>query len=109
MAEMSSAKRYLAVIQLRSDSTLQRLAADVPEIINFISRFSRGEHEQAFRSQDGLLFGFFLKASGANFLQHEFDKCPGTQNGDSFLVVEIGDLVTCMLAFNRAGTWLQRH
>jgi len=103
-----SACRCLAVIQLKADSTIQRLAADVPKIVDFISRFSRGEHELAFRSKDGLLFGYFLKTETPQFLQAEFDKCEGTQSGDSFLVVEAGHLIAG-LGFTRAWTWLQHH
>ena len=100
--------RCLAIIQLKSDSTLQRIAADVPKIMNFVNRFSNGEHEQAFRSNDGLLFGYFLKTNAPQFLRPEFEKCEGTQNGDSLLVFEAGQLITG-LGFRRAWTWLQRH
>jgi hypothetical protein len=101
-------KRCIAIIQLRADSTIQRLAADVPKITDFVGRFSKGEHELAFRSNDGHLFGYFLKTATPQFLQPEFDKCEGTQNGDSLIVFEAGELLAGV-GFTRAWTWLQRH
>ena len=104
----ASTKRYLAIVQLKGDSTIARIGEDVPKIIKFIESFSHGEHEQAFRSKDGLLFGYFLKTATPEFLQAEFIKCSGTQNGDSFVAFEIGNLVAGE-GFSRAWTWLQRH
>jgi hypothetical protein len=100
--------RCLAVIQLKSDSTMQRIASDMPQIMAFLTRFSKGEHELAFRSNDGQLFGYFLKTATPQFLQAEFDKCEGTHNGDAMLVFEAGKLVSGN-GFSRAWTWLQRH
>lgn len=100
--------RCMAIVQLANDSTLQRVAKDVPEIVKLIARFSNGEHEQAFRSNDGLLFGFFLKTDSVQFLKAEFQKSQATTNDDSILVVEIGKLIGG-LGFSRAWTWLQRH
>jgi hypothetical protein len=104
----SETKRYLAIIQLKKDSTIQRVADDVPEIVEFIKRFSKGEQEQAFRSNDGLLFGYFLKTNAPEFMRPEFEKCEGTQNGDSLLVFEAGQLMAG-IGFTRAWTWLQHH
>jgi hypothetical protein len=101
-------KRCLAIIQLKSDSTIQRVAADVPKIVVVVRRFSQGEHEQAFRSNDGLQFGFFLNTNTPQFLLPEFEKCEGTQNGDALLVFEAGQLISGQ-GFSRAWTWLQRH
>jgi hypothetical protein len=100
--------RCLAIVQLAKDSTLQRLHNDVPKIVEFLSRFSKGEHEQAFRSNDGTLFGFFLKTDSPHFLEAEFDKCAGTRNGDTFFVFEVGKPIGAN-GFGRAWTWLQRH
>lgn len=104
-----NAKRYLAIIQLKNDSSLARIAADAPKIIEFLTGFSKGEHELAFRSNDRLIFAYFLKTAAPQFLQAEFDKCPGTQNGDAMMVVEVGALVGGTAGFSRAWTWLQRH
>jgi hypothetical protein len=106
---MSDPKRYLAVIQLRSDSNIERLTRDVPLILDWLTHFSKGEHEQAFRSNDRLLFGYFLRTSAPQFLQAEFEKCRGTINGDALLVFEAGELVAGVGGFSRAWAWLQRH
>jgi hypothetical protein len=108
MADTHQQARLLAVVQLKPDSTMQRIAADVPQIVEFIKRFSKGDHELAFRSNDGLIFGYFLKTNTPQFMQPEFDKCPGTQNGDAFLAFVAGDLIAGS-GFSRAWTWLQRH
>ena len=102
------AKRVIAVVQHKNDSTLQRLAKDVPEIVKFLNSFSGGEQEQVFRSNDGLLFAFFLKVKNPRFMQAEFQKCQGTQNGDAILIFEAGELIGAT-GFSRAWTWLQHH
>lgn len=107
MAE-TEPRRCLAIVQLKAGSSLQRVQADVPKIVDFLRRFSKGEQEQAFRSSDSLLFGFFLKTAATEFLRVEFEKCEGTITGDSFMVFEAGPLITG-LGFTRAWTWLQRH
>ena len=104
-----TAKRYLAIIQLKNDTSMARIETDAPKIIEFLASFSKGEHELAFRSNDRLIFAYFLKTATPHFLQAEFDKCPGTQNGDSIMVVEVGALVAGSAGFSRAWTWLQRH
>lgn len=101
-------KRYLVVVQLKSDASPQRIRNDVPLILEWVQHFSKGEQEAAFRSNDGLLFGFFIKTAAPQFLQPEFEKCRGTINGDSMLAFEAGDLAGGV-GFSRAWTWLQRH
>jgi len=102
-------KRFLLVITLRPDSDIPRIAKDVPKILDFISSFSKGDHEQAFHSNDRLLFGYFLTTANSHFLRAEFEKCEGTTNGDHLLVVEIGELIAGTSGFSRGWTWLQRH
>jgi len=104
----TAAKRCLSIIKLRADSNLQRIQTDIPKIVAFIRRFSKDQHELAFRSNDGLLFGFFLKVAIPQFLQAEFEKCEGIVTGDSFLVFEAGPLLAG-IGFSRAWTWLERH
>jgi hypothetical protein len=101
--------RYIGIVQLKADSTRERMVKDIPQIVEFFKAISRGECEQAFRSNDGLLFAYFIKSNlpGA-MLQAEFEKCAGTLNGDSFLAFEAGELAAG-IGFTRAWTWLQRH
>jgi hypothetical protein len=101
-------KRCLAVVQLAGASTTERLREDVPKIVALLTRFSHGKQELAFRSHDGLLFGYFLIATNPQFLQAEFEKCEGARNGDSFMAFEAGEPVAGV-GFTRAWTWLQRH
>lgn len=102
-------KKCLLVVQLRKDSTLERLASDVPEIVKYVAGFSKGEHEIAFRSTDGMTFGFLLKTKTPQFLIHEFEKCKGTVDGDAAVAVEVGDLIGGSPGMARVWTWLQRH
>jgi|SRR6185312_4274305 len=103
-------KRFIAIIQMRADSTLRRLQEDVPEIMKFLDGMSLGEMQQVFRSNDGTLFAFFLRSSTPAFAVHaEFEKCRGTRDGDSLLMFEAGALHTGSAGFSRAWTWLQRH
>ena len=88
---------------------MQRLAADVPLVIETFKRWSDGEMEQVCRSNDGQLFGFFFKSTKpAQMLMTEFQSCRGTIHEDSFIVFEIGDEFSGT-GFTRAWTWLQRH
>jgi hypothetical protein len=41
-------------------------------------------------------------------MRPEFEKCEGTQNDDSLLVFEAGQLMAG-IGFTRAWTWLQHH
>jgi hypothetical protein len=109
MADDQDGKRYLVLIQLKGDSTMKRIAEDVRKIMEYLKGFSRGEQELAFKSKDGLLFGVFLKTASPQFLQAEFLKCPGTQNGDGVMAFEVGKLIAGTEGFSRAWTWLQRH
>lgn len=116
MGELGSArmndgetKRYIAIVQFRSDSTLSRLGKDAPEVISLLKRLSNGENELAFTSNDGKTFGYFLKTTVPHFLKAEFEKCTGTRDGDAMLVFEAGKLIAGSVGFSRAFTWLQRH
>ncbi|MGA2637654.1 hypothetical protein [Methylocella sp.] len=109
MAE-SAAKRFLAIVQFRSDSTPTRIRDDAPTIIEFIKRISNGEHELAFRSPDGLFFGYFIKTDQPpRTFQSDFMGCTGSRDGDGFLLFEVGVFITATGPISRAGVWLQRH
>jgi hypothetical protein len=102
-------RRYIAVIQFKSDTTRQRIAMDAPKLISLFDRFSRGEKEVAFRSKDGLLFGILFRSSvPGGVMEHEFQQSDATQNGDSLLIFEAGtpaSAVRCAGPF----AWLQHH
>jgi hypothetical protein len=81
---MIDSKRYMAVIQFKSDATMQRIAMDAPKLTSLFDRFSRGEKEMAFRSKDGLLFGILFRSSvPGGVIGREFQQSDATQNGDS--------------------------
>jgi hypothetical protein len=102
----SEGKRYLAIVQLAGGADRPR--SDIALVAEWLRRFAKSEHELAFRSSDGLLFGFFLRTASQRFMRAEFEKSPGTRNGDALMLVEIGELVDA-LGFNQGATWLQRH
>jgi hypothetical protein len=100
-------KRYLALVQFKSDTTLEELAYRVPGFQGKITKLSRGESEQAFRTNDGLAFGmFFRSALPRHVLWSEFDH--GTSHGDTYMIIEAGPLVEHK-GFGRAAAWLQHH
>jgi hypothetical protein len=102
-------KRVCVVIGLANDSPLQRIAADVPSIIDTLRRASTGEFEALMRSSDGILSGFLMKTDKTcTFLRQRFEECKGSKSGDSFIAFEVGQDFSS-LGFTRAGTWLQRH
>jgi hypothetical protein len=102
-------RRYCALVQLSKSTTMQRVAADVPQIVETFQRWSSGEMEQLCRSNDGQLFGFLFKSSKpAQMLMAEFQSCRGTVHEDSFIVFEVGDEFSGT-GFTRAWTWLQHH
>jgi hypothetical protein len=99
-------KRYLAIVKLAGGA--EREAQDIPLVAGWLRQFAKSDHELAFLSKDRLLFGFFLRTARAQFMRAEFDKCPGTINGDELLVVEAGDLVDA-IGFHQTATWLRRR
>ena len=102
----SEQKRYLATVQLAGGADRPR--SDIALIAEWLRRFAKSEHELAFRSSDGLLFGFFLRTVSPQFMRAEFEKSPGTRNGDQLLVVEVAELVDA-IGFNQGASWLRRR
>ena len=106
---MSESIRYLFIAQLKPDTDLARVQVVAPDILKLLARFSNGEQESAFRSNDGLLFGFFLRTTVApRIMRAEFEKLTSTENGDDALIVEVGE-DHAGTGFSRAWTWLQHH
>jgi hypothetical protein len=102
-------QRILAIVRLKGQSDMARIARDVPDIVELFKRLSDDEMEQVFRSNDGQLFGFFMKTGKPiAVIRAEFEKLPATQDGDTILVVSIGEKFEGV-GFSRALTWLQRH
>ena len=100
-------KRYLAVIQLRSDTPANELAKRVKGLQGFISSFSDGEMQLAFLSPEGHVLGVLFKSNLViAIIRAELDKA--TTNGDAFLIIEAGDLAA-EKNFGRPATWLQHH
>lgn len=56
------AMRYCMVIQLEKSSDLARLRTDVPAIVALIKGYSQSD-EMTFRSNDGVLFGWFIQTT----------------------------------------------
>jgi len=109
MPGSEGSKRYMAVIQFKSDATMQRIAIDAPKLISLFDGFSRGEKEVAFKSKDGLLFGVLFKSSvPGGVMGREFQQSDATQNGDSLLIFEAGAPASSVLSA-RTFAWLQHH
>jgi hypothetical protein len=106
-APTADPKRYLVTVQLKGETRAER-AHDIPLVVEWLRSFAKSEHEVAFRASNGLLFGFFIKTSRPHLMRAEFEKCPGTVNGDAVIIVEVGKLVDAV-GFSPASTWLQRH
>lgn len=103
----ASKTRYLVVVQFKPDTSIPELAKRVPGLQGFISNLCNGEMEQAFRSPEGQLFGvFFNSAKPIEVIRSVLDGATG--DGDTFLIVEVGNLGTAK-GFGRVATWLQRH
>ena len=98
--------RFLAIVQLHTASTIQRVARDAPGIIDMLKAASTGQHEQAFRSNDGQMFGYFIESRlPAHRIRVAFESCPNTMNNDAVLVVEIGR-ETAEYGFKRPWGWV---
>jgi hypothetical protein len=108
--EERTLKRWCLLVALRPDSDTGRLVRDVPMILEMIKGFSNGEYEQCCRSNDRLLFGYFLKSKKpADMMRAEFESCRGTIDGDHMMIFEVGEGLAGTSGFARAWTWLQRH
>ncbi|WP_147430910.1 hypothetical protein [Oceanibaculum indicum] len=106
---VEAAKKYIVIVQLRSDSDIQRIANDCPKIIELIKGMCRNDCEQVFRSPDGTLFAYFVKTSSPSvFFRAEFEKHHATTNDDKIIVLEVGEDFSA-IGFSRAWTWLQHR
>lgn len=102
-------RNCFAIVQLKSDTDIPRVRECVPEIIDMLKGVAIGDMEQVCRSNDGTLFGFFLRTAKAlAIIRANFERCGGTRNGDSILIFEVGEDFNG-LGFSRAWTWLQHH
>lgn len=101
--------RVCAIVQLKNDSSFGRVREDAPIIVRTVQSFAKGPLELVFRSNDGILFGWFFETDKPlGMLQAEVNGCTGFRNGDAFLVFELGKGLGGV-GFSRAWTWLQRH
>ena len=110
MADNRTERRYCAIIQLSKAASVARIAESVPSILEMIDRWSNGDCEQLCRSNDAQLFGFLFKTKKpAGMLSAEFESCPGTQHGDTFIVFELGNECSSSTGFQRPLAWVQHH
>ena len=101
--------RYLLIVQLKDFPSEDRVGGDVREIVGIVSRFSGGEHEVAFRSKCGLVFGFFFKSNQHVFaMQGAISTSTGFRNGDGMIACEVGELMAGV-GLSRAFAWLQHN
>ena len=103
----SNSKRYLAVVQLRSDTPANEVSRRVKGLQGFIENLSRGEMQLAFLSAGGHMIGVLFRSElAAPILRAKLDSA--TANGDGFLIIEAGD-VAAEKNFGKAATWVQHH
>lgn len=82
--------RYCVIIQLDNKSDLGRVRSDVPAIVSLIKGHSE-EDEMAFRSNDGVLFGWFIRTNKPiDMIRNAIEGCPSFRNEDSFIAFEVG-------------------
>ena len=102
-------KTYLVIVRLKNDSNMERLAEVIPDLVNILNGISNSDMQQCFRSNDGILSGYYVNTNkNAHFIRIALEKSSKTQNGDHFLVNEIGRDYDG-LGFSRAWAWLQHH
>ncbi|MEH6477095.1 MAG: hypothetical protein V7727_15500 [Sneathiella sp.] len=101
--------KCFAIFQLKSNSNMQRIVEDVPEIIDLLGQVSIGNIEQVFRSNDGHLFGYFLTTiKHFNVIRASFEQCGGTRTGDNFIIFDVNDDFAAV-GFSRAWNWFQHN
>lgn len=99
--------RVFILIQLKDDSTPDRVLYDVPNIIDYIKKAATAE-EMVFRGHDGLVFGWFIRTDKPlRVVSASIRDSQHFRNGDSLLMFEIGDSFDG-IGFSRQWTWLQR-
>ncbi|HJT63105.1 MAG TPA: hypothetical protein VJ797_15655 [Burkholderiales bacterium] len=111
----ANAKRLLIVIRFGDETPVKvRAPKAAPAILAVIQRCSGGEHQLAFTSRDGSVFGYLLKTTrplGALRAELYGETGAGTAallNEDHFFAVELGADFDGR-GFSRAWTWLQHH
>ncbi|KMK68070.1 hypothetical protein [Puniceibacterium sp. IMCC21224] len=98
--------RYCVVIQLENSSDLARVRNDVPAIVTLIKGHSQSD-EMAFRSNDGVLFGWFIQTDKSiDMIRKAIEGSTSWRNADSIVIFEIGDGLSGK-GFTRQWTWLQ--
>lgn len=102
--------RVCIIFKLRNDSTFARVRDDAPAIVSTVQSFAKGPLELVFRSNDGLLFGWFFETDKPlGMIQAEVAKCVGMTNDDGMILFEVGKGLAGLSGFSRAWTWLQHH
>ncbi len=98
--------RYCVVIQLDSASDILRLREDVPQIVAILKNYSASD-EMAFRSNDGLLFGWFIDTDKpTDLIRKTIEGSTSFRNKDSIMIFGIGEGLSGR-GFTRQWTWLQ--
>lgn len=101
--------RLFITIQLKNDSDLTRVSRDAPAIIQIINAAAAEPAELVFRSNDGLLFGWFLITDkNLRVIRSNIERSTAFRNGDAMLMFEVGPDFSG-LGFTRQWTWLQHH
>ena len=107
---MSEDQRYFAIVKLKHDSAVSRIAKDVPTIVELFQRFSNGEMQLVFRSSDGIHFGLLFRSSRpGQLMRSDFENSDATRGDDDLLIFQAGELASGTEGFTTAWSWLQHH
>ena len=113
---MDADRSYLVVIEL-ADTKVDRLKMLAPSLIDVLNSLSNTPSEQAFRSVNADLFGYFVKtklvsrqiSAAIQSPNPKLNITPFLTNEDGIFVLELGDDFLAGKGFTRAATWLQHH
>ena len=108
--ERRKSARFLVVVHLGGDFTVDRLRYIVPEIVVALRKIARDDdHLLAFRSADALTFGYFINTTSAEWaILKQIEDQAHIERKDKLLILEMGDRAT-EVGFSRARAWFDNH
>lgn len=103
---MGLSVRYCVFIQLDNSSDMARLREDVPPIVTILKSYSTSD-EMVFRSNDGVLFGWFIETDKPiDLIRRTIEGSTNFRSRDSIMIIEVGSGLSAR-GFTRQWTWLQ--
>ncbi len=98
--------RYCVFIQLENSSDMARLREDVPPLVAILKNYSTSD-EMVFRSNDGVLFGWFIETNKSiEQIRRTIEGSTNFRTSDSIMIIEVGSRLSAR-GFTRQWAWLQ--